>query len=110
MSASRLEQGHRNVEQRLASAVLVRSDVRARDTGPIGKSSLGEATIPGDVDEHTDSPVEFVAWLADELDPVLAQSPVGGIELFDPKERPDSPGVLPTNGGQLIIRVGLDEQ
>ena len=79
-------------------------------TAGSGRRAEKVPTIPCDVDEHTDSPVELVAWLADELDPVLAQSPVCSIEVLDAKEQPDTPGVLPTNGGQLIIRVGLDGQ
>jgi hypothetical protein len=51
--------------------------------------------VPNDVQEDRDAAVGLVSWLADELHAVLAHPPVRSVEVLDPQEEPDPPGVLP---------------
>ena len=65
--------------------------------------------VAGDVDEHCDSAVRFVARFRDELHATIEHPLSSALEVVDTQEQADPPCELVAEGRNLPNAAGLDQ-
>lgn len=86
------------------------SSCQLKDSLPAWAWAQQVPAVPGDVDEDSDQPGRLLAWLGDECDAGTAHPVVGGLEILDTEEQPDTASELVTNRTGLAFSVRLGQQ
>jgi hypothetical protein len=86
-------------------------DLGARLAGAAMSGGAEEVpSVAGDVEEDRDSVIGFGPRFLDEDDTGLRHAQVGGVEVVDAEEEPDSSGYLVADCGTLVFSVCAGEQ